>query len=181
MLCCPIDCNAAVSADGSDSPSGSGTSSSGLPATVRAEVIHREVVAMRKSHAENGARLPPEPLDRLEHLQKCLRCQVLGVVSVADAHVQIAVDAVEVDQVQLFERCPLTLLATLDETADVSGRVLWRARRARVASSAINPEVPGSGGLVTRRPRLNRRPSRTPRGFRAQISSRTRPAAGQSL
>jgi hypothetical protein len=33
-----------------------------------------------------------------------------------------------VDQVQLFERSPLTLLATLDETPDVSGRVLCRTR-----------------------------------------------------
>jgi len=52
---------------------------------------------------------------------KRLGRQILGVVSVADAHVQVAVDPVEMNQVQLFERRPLTLLATLDQTADVSG------------------------------------------------------------
>src|ERR1019366_8038123 len=43
--------------------------------------------------------------------------QVLGVVAVADTHVQVAVDPVEVDQVELFERSAVALLGTADEAA----------------------------------------------------------------
>ena len=42
---------------------------------------------------DSGA--PAKVAERLEHLQERLRRQVLGVVPVADAHVQVAVDAVE--------------------------------------------------------------------------------------
>ena len=65
---------------------------------------------MRKSHAENGADCQRKRADRLEHLQERLRREVLGVVPVADAHVQVAVDPVEVDQVQLLERVAVALL-----------------------------------------------------------------------
>src|SRR5205823_9261145 len=76
-------------------------------------------------------RPPAEALDRLQHLQERLRRQVLGVVAVADAHVQIAVDPVEVDQVQLFERIAVARLGTLDQPADPFGgltRGLLRSR-----------------------------------------------------
>ena len=42
---------------------------------------------------------------------------------VADAHVQVAVDPVEMDQVQLLERGPITRLRALHELADVLGRL----------------------------------------------------------
>jgi hypothetical protein len=64
-------------------------------------------------------RLEPELADRLEHAHERLRRQVLGVVPVADGHVQVAVDPVEVDQVQLLERAAVALLAPLDELADL--------------------------------------------------------------
>ena len=57
--------------------------------------------------------------DRLQHLEEGLRRQVLGVVPVADAHVQVAVDPVEMDQVQLLERVAVALLRTRDQAADV--------------------------------------------------------------
>jgi hypothetical protein len=48
--------------------------------------------------------------------------------SVADRHVQVAVDPVEVDQVQLLERGAISLLASLDESADLwaGGSLLLR-------------------------------------------------------
>jgi hypothetical protein len=64
-------------------------------------------------------RLEAELPDRLQHAQKGLRGQVLGVVPVSDRHVQVAVDPVEVDQVQIFERRPVTLLSALDEPPDL--------------------------------------------------------------
>ena len=72
--------------------------------------------AMRNSQAENGADCHLKRPDRLEHLQERLRRQILRVVPVADAHVEVAVDAVEVEQVQLFER--------------LAGRPAGRGRRA---------------------------------------------------
>ena len=44
-------------------------------------------------------------------------------MAVADAHVEVAVDAVEVDEVQLFERVAVALLGALDEPADVVRRL----------------------------------------------------------
>src|SRR5579862_710495 len=90
-----------------------------LPAPPRAEVIHREVVRDPEEPRRERRRPPAEPPDRLEHLQERLRRQVLGVVPVADAHVEVAVDPVEVDEVQLLERVPVALLGAVDERADV--------------------------------------------------------------
>ena len=94
----------------------------GLPAPVRAEVVHREVVRDPEEPGREGRRLEAELADRLEHAQERLGRQVLGVVPVPDGHVQIAVDPVEVDQVQLLERCAVALLAALDELADLRAR-----------------------------------------------------------
>jgi len=55
--------------------------------------------------------------------------QVLGVVPVPNRHVQVAVDPVEVDQVQLFERSAVTLLAALDQPPDLRTRLLRPLRR----------------------------------------------------
>ena len=81
---------------------------------------------MRKSHAENGADCQRKRADLLEHLQERLRREVLGVVAVADADVEVAVDPVEVDQVQLLERVAVALLAAGDELAHVLGRLARR-------------------------------------------------------
>ena len=107
--------------------------------------------AIRKSHAENGADCQLEPLDRLQHLEKRLGRQVLGVVPVADAHVQIAVDAIEMEQVELLERSAIALLAAFDEPPNVGSRILGGTRRSLVASSAINAGMPRWAVLVTRR------------------------------
>ena len=96
-----------------------------LPALVRAEVVHREVVGDPEEPGRERGRLEAELADRLEHAHEGLRRQVLGVVPVADGHVQVAVDPVEVDQVQLLERAAIALLAPLDELADLGrGRPL---------------------------------------------------------
>ena len=87
----------------------------GLPAPVRAEVVHREVVRDPEEPRRERRRLPAEAADRLEHLHERLRGQVLGVVPVADAHVQVAVDAVEVEQVELLERVAVAFLRPRDE------------------------------------------------------------------
>src|SRR6476620_7840151 len=94
-----------------------------LPAAVRAEVIHRKVV--RDAEEPGGQRrgLPLEALDRLEHLHERLRRQILRVVPIPDAHVEVAVDAVEVKQVELFEGLPVALLAAVDELPHVGGGV----------------------------------------------------------
>src|SRR5262249_1361893 len=91
----------------------------GLPAARRAEVIHGEVVRDPEEPSGKRRRLPAEALDRLEHLEERLRRQVLGVVPVADAQVQIAVDAIEVEEVELLERVPVAFLRPGDEVADL--------------------------------------------------------------
>ena len=97
--------------------------------------------AIRKSQAENGAELPAEPADRLEHLEERLRRQVLGVVPVADAHVQVAVDAVEVEEVELLERVSIALLGALDEAdVDAVGRLCC------CVSSSLSRGCPGGPG-----------------------------------
>ena len=73
---------------------------------------------------------------------------------VPDAHVQVAVDAVEVEQVELFERLPVALLAALDEPPHVGGRVVAGRAAAWVASSAIHR------GNAPVAPHLNRLRSR---------------------
>ena len=102
----------------------------GLHAARRAEVVHREVVRDPKEPGRERRRLKPELADRLEHPQEGLRGQVLGVVPVPDRHVQVAVDPVEVDQVQLFERRSVTLLPALDQPPDLRPRLLGPLRRA---------------------------------------------------
>ena len=108
---------------------------------------------MRNSQAENGAARKPELADRLEHLEERLRRQVLGVVTVADAHVQVAVDAVEVDEVQLFERVAVALLTALDESADV---VAVRRRRDAPPPGfrSLQPSAAGCPGHATPNPTL---------------------------
>src|SRR4030095_12256092 len=81
----------------------------------------------------------PEPADRLEHLHERLRRQVLRVVTVADAHVQVAVDAVEVDEVQLFERVTVALLTALDESAYVVSVRRLGTRRLAFARCSHQP------------------------------------------
>src|SRR5262249_54904490 len=88
-----------------------------LPALVRAEVVHGEVVRDAEGPRRERRRLPAEATDRLEHLQEGLRRQVLGVVAIADADVQVAVDAVEVDEVELLQGGPVPLLGAVDEHA----------------------------------------------------------------
>src|SRR5207237_2293008 len=58
-----------------------------------------------------------KPADRVEHLDEGLRRQVLGVVPIADTQVEVAVDAIEVKEVQLFERVAVPTLGTLDKRA----------------------------------------------------------------
>jgi hypothetical protein len=77
-----------------------------------------------------------EAADRLEHLEEGLRRQVLGVVPVAHGHVQVPVDAVEVDEVQLLERIAVAGLRALDERPDVRLRHSRRARRLRLSHRA---------------------------------------------
>src|SRR5579884_2233832 len=108
----------------------------GLPAPPRAEVVHREVVRDPEQPGRERSRLPLEAADLLQHLQERLRRQVLGVVAVADADVEVAVDPVEVDEVQLFERVAVALLAARHERAHVlvgvaRRRSLGRARHCR--------------------------------------------------
>ena len=90
-----------------------------LHSPTSAEVVHREVVRDPKQPRGERDRLPAEPADRLEHLQERLRREVLGVVPVADAEVQIAVDAIEVEQVELLERAAVAALGTLHESPDL--------------------------------------------------------------
>ena len=56
-------------------------------------------------------------------------------MTVADAHVEVAVDPVEVDQVQLLESVAVALLAAGDELPHVLGRL---ARR-RALGGGIHP------------------------------------------
>src|SRR5919201_2307870 len=102
----------------------------GLPPPARAEVVHGEVVRDPEEPGGERRRLPAEPPDRLEHLQERLRRQVLGVVPVADGHVQVAVDAVEVEEVQLLERVAVAALRALDEPAHVRARRVATGPRA---------------------------------------------------
>src|SRR5581483_11785680 len=115
-----------------------------LPALRRAEVVHREVVRDAEQPRGERRRAPAELPDRLEHLQEGLRRQVLGVVAVADAHVEVAVDAVEVDEVELFERLAVAALRTVDEAADDGRLRLLPARRSAHALSGAR----GAGGLT---------------------------------
>ena len=82
-------------------------------------------------------RLEAELADRLEHAQEGLRREVLGVVLVAERHVQVAVDPVEMDQVQLLERVPVALLPALDEPPDLGAR-----RPAPLVGRLVHPTGP---------------------------------------
>src|SRR2546430_12226123 len=62
MLCRPIDCSAATSAEGSLSPSGSGTSSSGCQRRFGREGSLAGLCADRKSQADKGGERHPHPL-----------------------------------------------------------------------------------------------------------------------
>ena len=95
----------------------------GLPTPGGTEVVHRQVVRDPEEPSREGRRLPLEAADRLEHLQERLRRQVLGVMPVAEAHVQVAVDAVEMEEVELFQRRSLTLLRALDQPPQLPRRL----------------------------------------------------------
>src|SRR5207253_4494270 len=113
-----------------------------------------------------GRRLPAKASDRLEHLQERLRRQVLGVVAVADAHVQVAVDAVEVQEIELLERFAVSLLRLRDELTDVPGRLARSARDRLLAGP--HP------ALDARRPR----PANAPRLLAAEADAAL---AGEAL
>ena len=91
-------------------------------------MVHRQVVGDAEEPGGERCRLPAEALDRLEHLQERLSRQVLGVGPVADAHVQVAVDPIEMEEVELLERFAVSLLSPLDESPQVVGRVHGRRR-----------------------------------------------------
>ena len=111
-----------------------------LPAAARPEVVHREVVRDPEQPGRERRRLPLEAADLLQHLQERLRREVLGVVPVADADVEIAVDPVEVDQVQLFEGVAVALLAARDELPHVLGRLARRrALGGRIHPAFVSP------------------------------------------
>src|SRR4029453_15212356 len=90
-----------------------------LPALVRAEMVHREVVRDPEEPGREGRRAPAELAYRLQHLHEHLRRQALRVMAGADALVQVAVDAVEVEEVELLERVTVSLLRLLDEELQV--------------------------------------------------------------
>jgi hypothetical protein len=92
-------------------------------------VVDREVVRDPEEPRRERNRLPPEPADRLEHLEERLRRQVLGVVPVAHAEVQVAVDAIEVGEVELLQRLAIAGLRTLDQRANLRGRADSHVRR----------------------------------------------------
>jgi hypothetical protein len=77
------------------------------------------------------------------NLEERLRRQVLGVVPVPDADVEVAVDPVEVDQVQLLERVAVALLSARDELAHVLGPL---ARRGTLCGSAHPGRSPPDSG-----------------------------------
>jgi hypothetical protein len=60
-------------------------------------------------------------------------------MSVPDADVQVAVDPVEMDQVQLLERSPVAMLRQIHELADVAST---RARLFSVASELTRSLFP---------------------------------------
>ena len=136
----PIVCIAVSSADGSSSPGGSGTSSSGCQRRRARKWSIARLCAIRNSQAENGADCHLKRADLLQHLQERLRREVLGVVTVADADVEIAVDPVEVDQVQLLESVAVALLAAGDELPHVLGRLARRrALGGRIHPAFVSP------------------------------------------
>src|ERR1043165_8456946 len=77
----------------------------------------------------------------LEHLEKRLRRQVFGVVPVAHAQVQIAVDAVEMHQVEGFERLSIASLREIDQPTEIG--------RGRGDSRGHLPPLPGRADLRT--------------------------------
>ena len=87
-----------------------------LHAAVRTEVIHCEVVRDPEEPGRERHLSPAEAVDRLEHAQEGLGRQILGVVAVADAEVQVAVDAIEVEEVELLQRITVAELRALDES-----------------------------------------------------------------
>ena len=111
-----------------------------LPAAPRAEVVHREVVRDAEEPRGERRRLPAEAPDLLEHLQERLRREVLRVVPVADADVEVAVDPVEMDEVQLFERLAVALLPARDEIAHMLSRLVDRPFR-RLHPPASTPKT----------------------------------------
>ena len=99
-------------------------------------MVHRQVVRDPEEPGRERRRPPAELADRLEHAQERLRRQILGVVPVADRHVQVAVDAVEVLEVQLLERVAIARLGALDQ-----GSIVPRSITAVATRKACPPEA----------------------------------------
>ena len=101
--------------------------------------------AIRKSQAENGADCHRKrPIDSIILRNVCV-VEVLGVVPVADGHVQVAVDPVEMDQVQLLERLALALLRPRDEGLQLLGGRACRAAAPRFPRQPSGRACPSRG------------------------------------
>src|SRR5437870_1895677 len=120
----------------------------GLNVAPRPEVIHGEVVGDPKEPRRERRRLPAEATDRLEHFQKRLGGQVLGVVAVADAQMEVAVDAVEMEEIQLLERVAVTLLRSSDQRPHSRGRG-YAAVCIDHASCTIPKQMPATARALT--------------------------------
>jgi hypothetical protein len=67
-------------------------------------------------------------------------------VAVADAHVEVAVDAVEVHEIQLFERVAVTALRPFDQPPDLRGRLAASRRRGLLEAVVSHPQECAHGG-----------------------------------
>jgi len=99
---------------------------------------------MRKSHAENGADCQRNLLIDSIIFRKVCVVKILGVVPVADTDVEVAVDAVEVDEVEVFERLALHPAARArpadGRSPSTRGRSAFRVpRSSRVSLSPFSP------------------------------------------
>ena len=133
-----------------------------LAATAEPEMIDGEVVRDPEQPGGERSRLPAEPADRLEHPHEGLRRQVLGVVPVADAHVQIAVDAIEVER----GRAPRARAVALLGARRRARTFALGSSRPRSPSSVPPPsprESARTGESLTQLPLNPTRPSREKR------------------
>ena len=98
-----------------------------LPAAVGSKMIHRQVVRDAEEPGGDRYLAPLEGPDSLEHLHERLVREIFGVVAVPHRHLQVAVDAVEVHQVELLEGLSVAVLGALDEPANRrrSVRFVW--------------------------------------------------------
>ena len=131
----PIESSAPDSADGISAPVGSGTSASGCHRRDARKWSIARLCAMRKSQALNGADRQRKRLIDSSIFRNVCVVKVLGV-AIADAQVEVAVDAVEAEEVGLLERVAFPFCA--------------RATRARISSllapglaAAVESVIPG--------------------------------------